>query len=114
MKVWSAVANDGHGIALGPDGDVYFTGAKNAPADLYAARLADGGSPPPPLYGILHVGDLDGSKAATSKSYWKASVNILVHDAQENPIANATVKGSWSGGYSVAASSSPTRAADAP
>ena len=100
VKVWSAVANDGHGIALGPDGDVYFTGAKNAPADLYAARLADGGSPPPPLYGILHVGDLDGSKAATSKSHWKASVNVLVHDAQENPIANATVKGSWSGGYS--------------
>ena len=97
---WSAVANTGHGIALGPDGNVYYTGAKNVPSDLYAARLADGGSPPPPLNGVLHVGDIDGSKATSGKSYWKATVIVLVHDAEENPIADVTVKGAWSNGYS--------------
>ena len=43
FKMWSAVANDGHGIALGPDGDVYFTGAIDVPADLFAARLSESG-----------------------------------------------------------------------
>ena len=100
VSEWSAVANDAHGIALGPDGDVYYTGAKNVPSDLYAARLADGGSPPPPTTGVLHVGDVDGSGAFTSKSKWRATVTVLVHDAEENPMADVTVKGIWSGGYS--------------
>ncbi len=100
VSEWSAVANGAHGIALGPDGDVYYTGAKNVPSDLYAARLADGGSPPPPMNGILHVGDLDGSSISSGKSNWRATVTVLVHDAAENPIADVTVKGVWSGGYS--------------
>ena len=45
----------------------------------------------------LHVGDLDGS-ASLSKSKWDAIVTILVHDANESPVANATVSGSWSNG----------------
>lgn len=117
VKAWSAVANDGHGIALGPDGDVYFTGAKNAPSDLYAARLAEGGAPPPtatpvptntpvpptptplPQGGSLHVGDLDGSSASSAR-YWKATVRIVVHDAGHNPVGSVTVRGAWSDGYS--------------
>ncbi len=46
----------------------------------------------------MHVGDLDGSKAPSKKN-WKATVTIYVHDANDNPLANATVSGSWSGGY---------------
>jgi hypothetical protein len=97
VSEWSAVANDGHGIALGPDGDVYYTGAKNAPADLYAARLADGGSPPPPQSGVLHVGDIDGSSVRISRTYWGATVTVLVLDAEGNPRPDVTVKGEWNG-----------------
>ena len=118
---FSAVANDGHGIALGPDGDVYFTGAKNAPSDLYAARLTENGGPLPTATPVptstpvpptptptpspsssLHVGDLDGS--ATSYYFvWRANVKVTVHDANHNPIANVTVSGSWINGYAGSA-----------
>jgi hypothetical protein len=118
LHEFSAVANDGHGIALGPDGDVYFTGAQNAPSDLYAARLTASGTPLPtatPLptstpipptptptpssSGMLHVGDLDGS-ATSSGLVWRANITVLVHDADHNPIANVAVSGKWSNGYS--------------
>ena len=45
----------------------------------------------------MHVGDLDGS-SASSKSKWDATLTILVHDANEIPVANATVSGVWSSG----------------
>jgi hypothetical protein len=32
----------GHGIALGEVGHIYFTGAVNAPADIYVAKITDG------------------------------------------------------------------------
>jgi subtilisin family serine protease len=51
----------------------------------------------------LHVGDLDGS-TASSKSKWDASVTILVHNVNENPVANATVSGAWSNGTTGTAS----------
>ena len=123
---WSAVANDGHGIALGPDDDVYFTGAKDVPADLYVARLSQGSGsvptptptvttvPPTPTPTItpipptptpagssLHIGDLDGS--AIGSRIWRAGVRIFVHDAGHNPAANVTVKGVWSSGASGSA-----------
>ncbi len=112
VTVWSATYNDGHGIALGPGGDVYFTGAMNAPADLYAARLSDSGGPlptptptstpipptptPTPAGNSLHVGDLDGS--ASGSRNWSATVRILAHDAAHNPVAGVTVRGAWSNG----------------
>ncbi|MHC4272947.1 MAG: SBBP repeat-containing protein [Planctomycetota bacterium] len=37
----SASANAGHGIAVDAAGDTYFTGAINAPADVYIAKIAD-------------------------------------------------------------------------
>ena len=115
VQEFSAVANDGHGIALGPDGDVYFTGAKNAPADLYAARLSESGGPsptptptpipptptPPSSDGSMHVGDLDGSASGSRR--WRATVSVLVHNSEHNPMANVTVRGAWSGGYSKSA-----------
>jgi len=115
---FSAVANDGHGIALGPDGDVYITGAMNAPSDLYAARLTANGNPlptetptpvptstsvpptatptPPPSSNEIHVGDLDGSTISKGFRGWRPNVSILVHDQNEKPAANVTVSGLWS------------------
>jgi len=46
----------------------------------------------------MHVGDLDGSSNKTGKN-WKASVTITVHDSNEMPLANASVSGTWSGGF---------------
>jgi hypothetical protein len=46
----------------------------------------------------MHIGDLDGS--STGSGRWTANVTIAVHDANHNPIANATVTGAWSNGAS--------------
>jgi hypothetical protein len=37
----SASANAGHGIAVDAAGDIYFTGAINAPAEIYIAKIAE-------------------------------------------------------------------------
>jgi PKD repeat protein len=50
------------------------------------------GSPP-----SVHVGDLDGAYAGETKK-WDATVTITVHDEDDNPVANATVGGTWSAG----------------
>lgn len=50
---------------------------------------------------VLHVGDLDGTKAAAARR-WSATVTITVHDASHNAIASATVTGNWGTGGSVA------------
>jgi hypothetical protein len=48
---------------------------------------------------LMHVGDLD--EASTQQSgKWTATVTITVHDANHNPVANATVTGNWSNGIS--------------
>ncbi len=47
---------------------------------------------------VVHVGDLDGTATAAARGKWSATVTITVHDAAENPVANATVSGSWSSG----------------
>jgi hypothetical protein len=44
------------------------------------------------------VGDLDASTKALGKKAWKATVAVSVHDEAENPLANASVSGSWSSG----------------
>jgi len=48
----------------------------------------------------MHVGDLDAISVAAPRNRWNAVVTIKVHDAFENPVANATVEGSWSAGVS--------------
>lgn len=52
----------------------------------------------------MHIGDLDGSGSVKGKNQWTATVTILVHDVDENPVFNATVSGVWSGGVSGNAS----------
>jgi len=52
---------------------------------------------------IMHIGDLDG--AGTSQgNRWTSTVTITVHDANHNPVANATVTGAWSSGATGTAS----------
>ena len=47
----------------------------------------------------LHVGDLDATSTSVKRE-WTASVTIMVHDAGHNPLTNASVTGTWSGGFS--------------
>ncbi len=58
---------------------------------------------PPPPASYMHVGDLDRS-TTSARNGWKAVVTVTVHDAGHTPVANATVSGAWSGGYSGGAS----------
>lgn len=51
----------------------------------------------------LHIGDLDRS-AVLARKKWRATVTILVHDANEQPVAGVTVYGKWTNG----ATGSPT------
>jgi len=54
----------------------------------------------PQVPGSMHIGDLDGRSESIHKNKWVATVTISVHEANENPVADATVSGTWSGGYS--------------
>ena len=47
----------------------------------------------------VHVADLDGSATWISNTYWKATVTVTVQDQTGAAVANATVNGTWSGGY---------------
>ena len=50
-----------------------------------------------PASNTMHIGDLDGLSTAQGTK-WTATVTITVHDANHNPVANATVTGKWSNG----------------
>ena len=54
---------------------------------------------PTPGTGSMHVGDLDGTSASQGFFGWGAQVTITIHDANEDPVANATVNGTWSSGF---------------
>jgi hypothetical protein len=49
----------------------------------------------------MHVGDLDGESVKVDwklfgfKGYWKAIIDITIHDSSEQPVENATVVGSF-------------------
>jgi len=46
----------------------------------------------------VHSGDLDGVSQTVNKKNWNATITVTVHDANHQPVANATVFGNWSGG----------------
>ena len=48
----------------------------------------------------MHVGDLDAQSNTVNRKNWSATITVRVHDTSENPIAGATVSGTWSGGIS--------------
>jgi hypothetical protein len=57
-------------------------------------------TPTPPAGSALHVGDLDGASAWIYRRwFWQARATVVVHDADHNPVTNATVSGNWTGGY---------------
>ena len=86
---------------------LWFTGeyAASASSASWRTRIAKlellNEAPAPPAYS--HVGDLDRSAAGVRKG-WTASMTITVHDENHQPVSAATVSGTWSGGYSGAAS----------
>jgi len=75
--------------------------ATDTPTSTPTATPTSTPTPTPTPGGTTHVGDLDGSSSWVWGSWlWRATVTIEVHDANHNPVADATVSGSWSGGYS--------------
>jgi choice-of-anchor B domain-containing protein len=46
----------------------------------------------------MHVGDIDASTTTGRGGKWNATITFTVHDNADNPVANATVDGSWSAG----------------
>jgi thermitase len=102
-----------HGtLALNPDGSFSYAPASGfAGADSFTYRASDGVASSNVATVIItvspsgvHVGDLDGAAAPIGKKAWRATVTIAVHDAAHNPVADATVSGMWSGGYTGGAS----------
>ncbi len=56
---------------------------------------------PPTPTNYTHVSDLDKTATKITTNTWKATVTITVTDATGVPVANATVAGAWSGGYTA-------------
>ena len=54
---------------------------------------------PGPTIGV-HIGDLTSSANLGNRNRWQASVNVVVHDDAENPLAGVLVTGTWSNGVS--------------
>lgn len=50
-----------------------------------------------PVPAAIHIGDLDSSAVWSGANKWSATITILVHDAQHNPVSGVTVTGRWSG-----------------
>jgi hypothetical protein len=79
-----------------------------APTDTPTPPPADTPTPTPvptattPTTSV-HSGDIDGSSAVV-RNKWSATIDVLVHDAADAPLAGATVSGSWSGGITGEAS----------
>jgi hypothetical protein len=46
------------------------------------------------------MGDIDGSSYSSGKKKWKATVNLKVHDSNEDTVVNAEISGTWRGGTS--------------
>ncbi len=46
----------------------------------------------------MHVGDLDGTSGTIGGGRWRATVTVIVHNFQHNPVSGATVTGTWSAG----------------
>jgi len=75
--------------------------ATHTPTSTPTATSTSTPTPTATPSGTMHVGDLDRSSSWYWGTWiWRATVTIEVHDASHNPVVNATVSGTWSGGYS--------------
>jgi PKD repeat protein len=72
----------------------YWVRAVNASGDSTYAGPAGATTPTAPA---MHVGDLDGSRSTTKKS-WTAKVTVTVHDSSHAIVSGATVAFAWSSG----------------
>jgi PKD repeat protein len=52
----------------------------------------------------MYVADLSGESTPDGNGIWKAEVTILVLDEVGDPVANATISGSWSKGFYASSS----------
>jgi len=48
---------------------------------------------------FMHCGDIDGSAVNVPGNKWKAGASLTAHTWAEGTIANATITGNWSGGF---------------
>jgi subtilisin family serine protease len=71
-----------------------------ATASNPTATPAPTATPTPGSASTMHVGDLDAASSPGAHNRWDAVVTATVHDANESPLAGATVSGSWNNGAS--------------
>jgi hypothetical protein len=92
-----------------PDGDsngtaiVIYKDGQPEPTPTPVPTSTPGPSPAPGPGIVMHIGDLDGN-GVQDGGRWNAFVEITVLDADNLPVANATVSGSWSSGANGAGS----------
>lgn len=92
---WSAswdtttATNDAHTVSATASDTIGQTST-----DSVGVTVSNGG----PGGTTIHIGDLDGVGIDSGRSKWTAQVTITVHDADHNPVANATASGVFPGG----------------
>jgi hypothetical protein len=86
VAIASGSANAGHGIDVDGAGDLYITGAKNVPADVYVARLSEAAPPDD----AMHVADLQLSGFG-GRGRYGIEVVVTVQDQRAGPIEGALV-----------------------
>ena len=84
-------------------GSANCVGSGSAPTPTSGAAPTRTPTSPPGATNTMHIGDLDGTSTKQGNK-WTANVTITVHDANHNPVANATVTGNWSNGATGTAS----------
>lgn len=102
--VWSSNIDEQIGV-----GGSFSVALSDGPHTIIAEVTDSGGATSSDSIGItvgaaqtveVHIGGLDGGGVLAPRNRWDATVSITVHDADENPVPNATIDGSWSAGAS--------------
>ncbi|MBD3222442.1 hypothetical protein GF314_14500 [bacterium] len=91
FTIFSSAANAGHGIGIGPGGDLHITGSIGNPAELYVARLSSGtvtGAPETPRstaaieLAPAYPNPFNPSTELSFRLPRAAHVRLVVHDAR--------------------------------
>jgi len=86
------------GVNYTINGVAYVASDPSGPTPTPTATPLQTATPTPTPNPEDHVGDLDGSTEPANGGKWHATITIRVEDANHDPVANATVSGSWSNG----------------
>ncbi|HSB13129.1 MAG TPA: Ig-like domain-containing protein [Bryobacteraceae bacterium] len=85
----------------------YYNGVSSASwrTRVGSFQISPCGSPPPPPPPAtpVHSGDLDGASSPLPRNKWQARITVTVHNGSHGTVSGATVSGTWSGGFSGAA-----------